>query len=506
MKRLHRMILRKLPGPFVGWLGVLMFLFLMQFLMKYLPDIVGKGLPLGVIIELITYNLAYMVVLAVPMAALLASLMTFGNLASSNAYLVVKSAGISLPRLVWPVAVAGLLLTGGMMYFNNAVLPEANFRAKNLWRDVRSKKPGFQLQPGVFYNGLDNYSILVEHMPPDTSLLRDVTIYDYSGGSSSQATIKAERGRIRSRAGGAVIDFLLYDGEIHRPSSEDDESRYERMSFERYRLRLNLADFTFKRKAPRSRYRSDRTTPTLKMIDYVDSLSAHVASKKRDLRRAARAVLTGDSARAVSPSGNARSERERVARSRRTDETLPVSAASAPIDTAASVAASSTGKRPFLLAGLSRGSRERVLGLALEAAREARVEIDDAQRTITWESERADRYRVEIHKKISIAVACFIFMLMGAPLGLSVKRGSLGPIAGIALGIFLFYWITLVQGEKLADRGMLPPWMGMWIANLVLAFAGSWLMAYVTLDMGATPTYRGRLWKWLKTKLAAISS
>ncbi|RMF54733.1 MAG: LptF/LptG family permease, partial [Bacteroidetes bacterium] len=128
MTRFHRMVLRLLPGPFLGWLATLMFLLLMQFLIRYLPDLVGKGLPLGVVLELIVYNLAYMVVLAVPMSVLIATLMTFGRLAETKAYAVIKGAGVSFPQLVWPVLVAGLVVAGAMWHFNNVILPEANFR------------------------------------------------------------------------------------------------------------------------------------------------------------------------------------------------------------------------------------------------------------------------------------------------------------------------------------------------------------------------------------------
>ena len=194
MKLFHRMILRTLPGPFIGWLGTLMFLLLMQFLIKYLPDITGRGLPVWLIVELVAYNLAYMVVLAVPMSALLASLMAFGRLAESRAYLVIKNSGVSLGQLLWPTLLAGLVLTGAMTYFNNVILPESNFRARNLWQDIRSKRPDFELQPGVFYEGLSNYSILVKDRLPDSNELLDVLIYDYTKGSRNGATIKARRG------------------------------------------------------------------------------------------------------------------------------------------------------------------------------------------------------------------------------------------------------------------------------------------------------------------------
>ena len=216
MKRLHRMILRALPAPFLGWLATLMFLLLMQFLIKYLPDIAGKGLPVPVIAELIVYNLAYMAVLAVPMSALLATLMVFGDLAESQAYAVMKNAGISLMQLLWPVLVAGLLLTAAMTYFNNNMLPEANFRAKNLWQDIRTKKPGFELRPGVFYDGINGYSILVRDLPADSNELIDVTIYDYTEGSRRAAVIKARRGQLTTIGDGEALDLELQDGEVHR--------------------------------------------------------------------------------------------------------------------------------------------------------------------------------------------------------------------------------------------------------------------------------------------------
>ncbi len=470
MNLLHRMILRALPGPFFGWLGTLMFLLLMQFLIKYLPDIAGKGLPFVVIVELVAYNLAYMLVLAVPMSVLLATLMVFGRLAESNAYAVMKNSGISLGQLIWPVLVVGLILVGVMTHFNNILLPEANFRARNLWRDIRSKKPGFELKPGIFYEGIADYSILVRDLPPESNELIDVTIYDYTEGNRRQTILKAERGELHPLPDGSAMDVLLENGEVHRllpnPSSEIAE-RYERLRFARYRLRLDLSDFAFERGDPGEGYRSDRTTPTADMIRYVDSLDVQVAQEQRSLLTASLDLISDSLWRA--PPTDASSS-------------LP-----APHDTLAMAS------HRIALAGLSLRRQEAAYDAAMDKVRRIRAHIDDTGRTIAWEQQRADRYRVEIHKKYSIAVACLIFVLIGAPLGLSIRRGGLGLIGGVALGIFMFYWITLVQGEKLADRGYLEPWIGMWIANLAMFIIGAWLVVYVIFDLRATPRLRHRL-------------
>lgn len=463
MKRLHGLILRMLPGPILGWLGTLMFLLLMQFLIKYLPDLAGKGLPFFVVAELIAYNLAYMVVLAVPMSVLIGTMMVFSRLTETRAYVVAKSSGISPIQLVWPTLVVGLFLTFGMTYFNNMILPEANFRARNLWTDIREKRPGFELQEGVFYDGLDEYSILVQRISGSADRLEDVLVYDYTDEDRSQTVIKAREGHLRAMQTRPELVLTLLDGEVHRMRGGGASSgveRYERLGFERYQMRLDLSEFAFER-GERDAHRSDRTMRTIDMIHLVDSLQRSVDASRDRIIDEGRRVLDGP----------------------RIDLTA------AP-DTALS-AARAPGR--LALVSLEGTDRNRVMQAALSRARSTRTLVDETRRNIEWESQRADRFRVEIHKKYSIAIACIIFVLIGAPLGLSVRRGGLGAVGALSTGIFLFYWVTLVQGEKLADRGMLTPWIGMWTANIVMIALGLWLMMYVSKDLRATPPLRKRL-------------
>ncbi len=466
MKRIHLQILRMFPGPFLGWLGTLIFLLVMQFLIRYLPDLVGKGLPLTVIGEIIAYNLAYMVVLAVPMSVLIANLMTFGRLAETNVYTVLKSSGVSVPQLIWPMVLLGIVITAGMWKFNSEVLPAANFRASSLWKDIRRKQPGFELTAGVFYDGIDDYSILVRDIPPDSNELIDITIFDYSDKSVQQVLIKAARGRLVSRNQGNGIDLLLEDGEMHRvlnPRGRVQEDRYERLAFDRHRLSFDLSEFSFERSNPDDGYRTDRTMRSEEMIGYVDSLEASIADRSASLRTVGmRWMRDSLYAPTDAPVG------------------LPD-----PLDTTSAYA----GDR-FALQGLSEQQVKQVFDSALGTLRADRSVVEQINRSIDSEKQRADKYRVEIHKKYSIAVACLIFVLIGAPLGLSMRRGGLGVVGAMAVGIFLFYWVTLVQGEKLADRGMLIPWVGMWGANIVMTILGAGLLSYVMFDLKARPLFR----------------
>jgi len=468
MKQFHRMILRMLPGPFVAWLVVLLFLLVMQFLIKYLPQLVGKGLPIPVIGELILYNLAYMLVLAVPMAALIATLMAFGRLAESNAYVVIKSSGVSFPQLVWPVYVVGLLLTASMWVFNTRIHPEANFRARNLWQDIRSAKPGFDLQAGVFYDGIEDYRILVGDIPADNpNELRDVTIFDYSEGARFRTDIHAARGYLEPITDGSTLNLVLFEGEVHRkrPPGSGSLDRYERLGFDRHLMRISLEDLNFTRTDPTQGRRTDRTMASSEMIALVDSLEMTVERSRNVFLGLMEDLGTG-----------ALTHRE-IGFPVRDDARLAVQAASA----------QSAALTPFQgstsMVSTEAGRDE----LVVRSVRSARARADGARKDMIWAQDRADRYRVEIHKKYSIAIACLIFMMIGAPIGLYVRKGGLGTAAALAVGIFLFHWVSLANGEKLADRGLLEPWLGMWIADIVTGLIAIWLTFVVWRDLRTIP-------------------
>ena len=483
LRRLHWMILRKLPGPFFGWLGVLMFLLVMQFLIRWLPDIAGKGLPLLVIIELIVYNLAYMVVLAVPMSVLLATLMAFGDLAESQAYTVIKGAGISVTQIIWPVLIVGLLVSGGMVYFNNVVLPEANWQARNLWQDIRSQQPGFELEAGRFYDGMDGLSILVQERPPNSNELYDITIYDYREDSRHQSIIKAERGRLDPQDGGLAVNLVLEDGEMHRTRparSGEFEDRYQRLHFAEHTIRLDLSDFAFQRSEQddEESSRTTRTMPTTQMRNLVDSLSTERQERRSEFHDRIREIVRTDTtAEAIQDREVASEEMPRPGAN---EDTTDVPA------------------RHVALGGLDQQTQRTIYSLAQRNARSLSSSITDVRRNLEWRDQRIRQYRVEIHKKYSIAVACLLFTLIGVPLGLTIRRGSLAAVGGYSLGIFLFYWITLVQGEKLATRDIIAPWLGMWIANIVVIGLSLWLMVYIIMDLRATPPLRKRLWRWIQ--------
>jgi len=453
--RLHRQILKGLPLPFTAALLTLLFLLLMQFLIHYLPDLVGRGLPFGAVAELIAYSLAYMVTLAVPMAWLVALLASFGRLAESRGYLVAKSAGVSLPRLAWPTLVVGLLLTSGMVYFNNEMLPEANYRLNGLWRDIRVSRPGFALTPGEFYTDVDGYAIRADAIPPDSNgLLLGVTVFE-GGAGGDAATLTARSARLQTQYGGQRLTMLLEDGAIHRRSPDPRADRYERLTFDRHRMAFDLSGLGGFERRDTDIGRTDRSMRTSDMLAVVDSLDglaeAHTDSVRAALDR------WGES-----PTGE-------YAGARR-------------IDAGATAGVAQIGTGRPALDGLADPEREAVYDLALMRARSIGSEAETAVAALDRDRQRADRFRVEIYKKNSIALACLVFVLVGVPLGLAVPRAGVGLVAALAVFVFLFYWISLVGGEKLADREMLPPELGMWAANVIIGALGVYLVVRETRD------------------------
>lgn len=471
MTLIHRMVLKQIPGPFLGWLLLLLFLFLMQFLIKFLPELAGRDLPLEMILKLITYNLAYMVVLAVPMSALLATLIVFGSLAESRTWIVIRNCGITLWSFTWPVLAAAALLSWGMIYFNNVLLPESNYRALNMWQIIRNSRPGFELEPGVFYQKIDEYSILVGQR--EGNHLSDILIYDYTQGTANGSTIRAKHGELVPK--GNYLNMILREGEMHRlyrPSDIKTVERYEKLTFERFQLRLDLSELGLQTNTPTSGYRSDRSTPVERMLEIVDSLQHRLAQQTSELQ--------SQMPRPLSPKFQA--ENPRI------NSPAPIgteSFSSPQFDTTSQT--DSTAQQRSVLSGLTTDQAQRIYQKARDYGRETRSSVASKGRNIRNTAMALNRYQVEVHKKYSISIACFIFVLVGIPLGLSIRRGGLGVACLVAVGIFIFYWVTLVQGEKMADRGMLSPWFGMWCANILIGAVGIWLFTRVTLNMRVPP-------------------
>ncbi|MCF6268827.1 MAG: LptF/LptG family permease [Melioribacteraceae bacterium] len=420
---IYKYILKAHTGPFIFSAFTLMSVFLLQFFMKFADKLIGKGLSTWVIIQLVTYNLAWMLILVVPMSVLISTLMAFGTLAQNNEIAVLKASGMSLYKMLIPPIVGSIIIAGFLILFNNHVYPDANHAARILRDDITRKKPTLSLVPGVFSQEIPGKSILARNINRKTNELLDLTIYDRSD-PKNISVVTAKRGELYFSKNQANLVLDLYDGEIHT-SNNYDYKTYRKLIFERHKIVMNADMFSFNPTDGKNLHRGDRELGAAAMRAIVDSLNIireRYQSEKDE-------KLTTYFLPNPNPSRNASYRK--------------------------------TAKFIYMRVG--------------DKIKTARGSIRSSNSRLRSNYSRTNKYLVEINKKYSIPIACILFILVGAPLGTMTRKGGFGMAAGISLIFFLIYWAFLMSGEKLADRGILSPFWGMWSANVVLLVLGLYL-------------------------------
>jgi lipopolysaccharide export system permease protein len=419
---LHRYILRNHLAPFVFSIITLICIFLLQFLMKFADRLVGKGLDTFIVIQLIVYNLAWMVVLVVPMAVLVATLMAFGAMSQNNEITIIKSSGISLYKMMLAPFIAGIIIGYLLILFNNDVLPDANHQAKILMQDISNKKPTLSLEPGVFSQEVPNYAMLAREIDQKTNELSNLVIYDYTIPSKVNV-VTAEKGKLFFSKDQTRLIMDLRNGEIHE-SEAAGTTLYRKLVFQKHRITMNAEQFSFQQSGPGGQ-RGDRELSTNDMLYIIDSLTVEYNNYKKTLYNEISKYMFIDSA------GNS---------------------------------------NPLVI---SEGARSTaVYARALDKVKATKNIILSNFNRVDYKKGEINKYWVEVHKKYALPAACVIFILIGAPLGVMTRKGGFGVAAGISLFFFLIYWAFLIGGEKLADRNMVSPFIGMWAANILLGIAG----------------------------------
>lgn len=426
-------IMRNHIAPFLFSLASLMGIFLLQFLMKAADKLVGKGLDWFVIIQLVSYNLAWMVVLVVPMSVLVATLMAFGAMSQNNEITILKASGVSLLRMIATPFLCAIGIAYLLVLFNNEVLPDANHHAKILMYDISQKKPTLSLQPGVFSQEVNNYAILARGIDQNSNKLFGITIYDYSNPTKINI-VTAKEGKIYFSPDLSKLLMDLNSGEIHEAET-DGTSMYRKLLFTRHRIAMNAEQFAFQQSNEMSR--GDRELSANTMRHRVDSLMVIKAGYDKYLNEDLRKYFYGDS--------------------------LARKAAMTPAYA---------------------GPELKYQNVINEMTYARNALIGSATRTKMIQNS-INRLKVEIYKKYAIPVACVVFILLGAPLGIMIRKGGFGMAGSISLFFFLIYWAFLIGGEKLADRGLITPFWGMWAANVLMGALGV-LLTYKSMKETVT--------------------
>ncbi|MEO9885451.1 MAG: LptF/LptG family permease [Balneola sp.] len=445
-------LLKRHIGPFLFCFLTLMFLLLMQFLMLHIDRLIGKDIPLTVIFELILTNLAYMVVLAAPMAVLVATLMAFGKFSELQELTAVRASGIHPLKVIFPVFMASIFLCVALIWFSNDVLPEANHKSRSLFIDIRLKKPGFDLKPGEFYDGIDGYIFLVDKIDNETDSLLGITLYQDQTRESDRAFIKAKKGYLFSE-NDQMLTLYLFEGNMQKFPVTNDRTKttLEISNFAEHRITFDLADLAFEKSDPKRRNKSDRTMNVQSMKVIVDSLVNEVDKQYLEAQKLNQTLP--------------RIGKELVTDSRNIDKN------ETDIDTALVTSSIALNQQKLIK------DQKRILNSAISDLNNYKAALQNVQANVLFRQKSINRYLVEIHKKFSIPVACIVFILLGAPIGIMTKRGNFGIAAIISVVILTIYWIALIQGEKLADRLFVTPFIGMWTFNIVFSLLGITLLA-----------------------------
>ncbi|MBX3173594.1 MAG: LptF/LptG family permease [Gemmatimonadaceae bacterium] len=479
MKIVARYILKEHIGPLLFALSALTSLLLLNFIAKKFPDLVGKGLPWSVIVEFLLLSIPFTLAMTLPMAVLVATLHAFSRFASENEITAFKASGVSMQRLVRPVILASFVLAAGMVLFNDQVLPRANHRLATLQADIARVKPTLALNEQIINEVVRGQLYLrAARIESGSNRMRDVTIYDLSD-RERRRTIRADSGNLAFSRTGEDLILTLYDGFTTELESSTPR-RLQRSFFKEDLIAVRGIATRLERDTPTAAYKSDRELTVCELQQRVDAAQGArdtVWMRIQVAQRPGQEIGTPPGATwGIAPTYCAvqRWWRERSL-VKEAQAAEPSAAADADaVHEAAGANASATRR----VASVQRAvlDSQTPLPRPQPPAYDA-VVLEGLRFELTSTDASIDRYRVEIEKKFSIAAACIVFVLLGAPIALRFPRGGVGLTIGVSLGVFGIYYVGLLAGEALSDRGLLDPALAMWATNAMLGIVGIYLTA-----------------------------
>ena len=459
MKTIHKLVLKSYLGPMFLTFFIVMFVLMMNFVWRWIDELVGKGLEASVIIELMCYAMANMISLGLPLATLLAAIMTMGNLGENYELLAMKSAGMSLPQILKPLIVVVGLISVGSFFVMNYLVPYSNRKMFSLLYDIKQQNQALEFNDGIFFSGVPNMSIRVGHQDPESHLLTDVLIYDNRAVDGNMQTIVADSGYIRLSDSKKFLMVTLFHGESYeqtRNSKWYNESELTHNIFNRQDMILPMSGFSMERSEDRNS--TDSRTKSLNQLQHdIDSLDISVNDA---------------TARSYGPLLND------IIFSR--DKNLFASRGD-------SLYVDKTDFRPLTaedsLTTLTLRERAKVWGQARSSAKGSRNRFSSFdEESVKYSLNQLYRNKVEWHRIISLPFSIMIFFLIGAPLGAIIRKGGLGTPVVISVLFFVFYYVVSLSGEKMAKEGTWEAVYGMWLSAFVLTPIAIYLTKQATND------------------------
>ena len=448
MKRLDRFIVKSFVGPFIAILFVVVFILVMQFLWLYIDELVGKGLSMKVILEFLAWGSATMLPLSLPLATLLASMMTLGTLGENNELLAIKAAGISLQRVLMPLGVICGIISVGAFFVSNDLIPVAYNKIYTLRDDIGKTKDEIKIPTSTFYNGIEGYILRVDERDDDTGMMKGVMVYNHTKNKGNTSLTIADSAMMKMSKDKSYLTFILYQGtnyeETNTKKYRDTTLQLQKIDFLKQEMVIPLENYGFQ-KSDSSRFNDQVKSMNLKQLQHgQDSIGALDSAKKQV------------NIKSLNSSTVLRYNEQ--------------------LDT--------TARARSITSNFPREDVDewKTLTDEIKAVERARKRAEELQSTLSTFSR--ERYfhnytlrliDIEILKKFALSIACLIFFFIGAPLGALIRKGGLGTPAIISVLFFVAYWVIDISGTKLAKDGAVGPFHGVFFSTYILLPTGLFL-------------------------------
>ena len=447
MKKIDRFILRSFVGPFFAILLVVIFVLLMQFLWLYIDELVGKGLSIKVIIEFLGWGGATLLPLSLPLATLLASMMTLGTLGENNELLAIKAAGISLQRILVPLSIVCAGVCVGAYFISNDLIPLAYNKIYTLRDDIGKTKEEIRIPTGTFYDGIDGYILRVDKRDKKTGQMYGVMVYNHTKNKGNVSLTIADSALLKMSQDKSYLSFHLYSGTNYEETNDkkyrDTTLTLQKIDFQHQELIIPVENYSFQ-KSDSSRFDDQVQSMNLEQLRYSqDSLGRLNGTNRAEQ---VRAVLTSKTLRYNFQLDTSGVKGRTTAFNKEGQNSWK--------DINAEISAIERAK----------SNATELQNMFLNFHREAQHNIVVLRMV-----------NIEIFKKFSLSLACFIFFLIGAPLGALIRKGGLGTPAIISVLFFVAYWVIDISGTKLAKDGAFDPFSGVFVSTFILTPIGIYL-------------------------------
>jgi lipopolysaccharide export system permease protein len=462
VKKVDSFVLKSFIGPLIFTFFIVLIILILQFLWMYVDELAGKGLDFKILAELLYHFALTFVPMALPLAILLASLMTFGNMGEFSELSALKSSGIPLQRIMLPLMILIGCIGIVSFFFSNNVLPYSTEKARTLLWDIRRKKPDINIQEGTFYNGVPDFSIKITKKDPVTGRLDNLIIYDHRDRQGNFSVIVADSGYMKTSNDGTGLIMTLYNGYSYYELEEKNTILATRKFpsrkdyFKEQTVVISLSGFDLER-SEEGLFKSNAAMLNISQLTYyIDSLN-----NRYNLRLSQQYKEFSDTKIFIEKYIHAGYYPENQSDTSFRHKKFETKA---------------------LYDSLNNSDKKAVLGRAIGNLKEGTSYLSQNNESIHYEIKQIRRYEIEWNKKLTMSFACMVFFFIGAPLGAIIRKGGLGTPAVISIFFFVIYYVISISAQKLVEEDIVSTFAGMWAASYILLPIGVFLTYKATTD------------------------